>query len=106
MTFEYRGPSRGTLRIYVWANQDGLLFCKWDDIRIVQSRPRIFVGGSPAMSDLNDIQVRALLQLLYRDADVLKRFSKAVFYSGNDWRDRGCPDGQRGKILSRVALPT
>lgn len=103
MTFAYRGPSGRTLRIYVWTTRDGLLFCRWDDLRIVQSIPKVFVGGPPVLESLNDDQTRALLHILY-GGPLDKKFTHAVFYSGNEWAQQRCPDGRRGKIIKRFAL--
>ena len=93
-----------TLRIYVWTNRDGILVCQWDDPARIVSRTRVFLAGGP-IDTLNDLQVRALIDLLYREPDFHRKHSQAIFYSGNEWAKRGCPDNRRGKILMRAALP-
>lgn len=84
------------IHVYTWSNLDGILFCLWPKPGGVSEKKRLFVGGDPDIRSLTEIQLRAVLCLLTKQA---KFKARAIFYSGNDYRDQGCPDGIRGKIL-------
>jgi hypothetical protein len=90
------------MRVYVWTNRDGILTCPWDDFA-VNGRKRVFVGGG-GLDTLNDDQIRALLCLTYRIDKIPDHIKEAIFYSGNNWAERNCPDGSRGKIMRRFPL--
>jgi hypothetical protein len=92
------------LHLYVWTNSDGVLVCPWmDPAAGIDSSKRIFVGGGP-IHELNDLQLRSLIEIAFRDPNILKGKSCAIFYDGNDWKKKHCPDGKRGKKLLVLQL--
>ena len=114
-----------TLRLYVWEDFDGLWIVPWakpdwaghpygwEGTRGVYlgrdlGRAQQVVNRDYEAPDLNPCQLQALVDLVMWSGkgapEAHKEYDEVVFYSGNAWKDRGCPPGRRGKILSRVAL--
>jgi hypothetical protein len=85
------------LRLYVWTNLDGILVCPWTKLT-PESQKRVFLGGS-SIRTMNSDQLKALVALVFRDPDICNGKDAAVFYDGNDWNNKGCPDEKRGKKL-------
>ncbi len=114
-----------SLRLYVWETFDGMMFVPWARISwpghphggmpgpmyrvlvghdVPRGWPQDVVNRKYHAPEFNDIQIRALVDLVMYKQGAHKDYDRVVFHSGNDWRDRGCPDRRRGKILKRVDL--
>jgi hypothetical protein len=113
------------LRLYVWEDFDGMWFVPWAKpnwaghpygwkgtrgvyLGSDRGRAQEVVNRNYAAPDLDVCQVQALVDLVMWSGkgvpEAHKNFDEVVFHSGNDWKNRGCPNERRGKILARVAM--
>ena len=93
------------LRVYISSNREGILAYPEHPegrTRGPDSKRRVFLAGSPNLSDMNDIQIRALVDLAFRIPDLHKEYDEAVFYDSDAW---AASSDNRRKVVHRVKLP-
>ncbi len=93
------------LRLYTFSNRDGIYaYPEKPGGRIAgpDSRRKVFIAGPQKLSDMNDLQVRALVDLAFRIPDLHKEYDEAVFYDSDAW---AASSDHRRKVVHRVKLP-
>jgi hypothetical protein len=93
------------LRVYVSVNRDGITAYPEHPegrMRGPDSRKRVLLGGPTSLGDLNELQVRALVDLVFRRPGVHREADEAVFYDADAWARSS---DSRRKVVHRVILP-
>lgn len=73
------------LRLYVFPDWDGILVSPEEgNCGRPNSRRRVYVAGTK-LDELIPLQLDALIDIAFRDPNVRKRATKAVFYDGRRW---------------------
>ena len=103
-----------TLHLYVASNGDGLLIYPEHPkgkLSGPDARKRIFVGCEyvsgnhvikERLSEMNDVQIRAMIDLAFRKPGIHKTAVKARFYDAQIWAESW---DNRRKVVHEVELP-
>lgn len=73
-----------TRYLFVFSDGDGITVCPESENGLPDSRRRVFLAGGP-LDLLTELQVKALIDVSYRDPCAHEHTSKAVFLDGDRW---------------------